>query len=157
MSWTCVRDNSPYPWFIKNEEGEVQRSGWKSFFVVLLTMLVGLGTESQTMMATPSTIARVSSLAVTTASSATISIDADAYVKQSKPARNYGLDDTVNVSGTDDPRRGLCEIHHLHCERADYARGAAAYVDDNGTQNGPQLYGTSSTWGETAITWNNAR
>jgi len=83
----------------------MQRSGWKALFVVLLAALVGLGVGSRTVTAVTSTIAGGRSLAIAAASTLTISIDADAYVKQSKPDRNYGLADTVNVSGTDDPRK----------------------------------------------------
>ncbi len=92
------------------------------------------------------TIARGSSLAITSAGSATISIDADAYVKQSKPARNYGLDDTVNVSGTDDPRKGYVKFTISSVSGPITHAVLRLYVDDNGTTNGPQLYGTSSAW-----------
>ena len=146
----------PYRWAIQNKEGRMQRSAWKSLFVVLLAALVGLGTGSRTVMAVTSTVAGGWSLAITTASNPTTSIDADAYVKQSKPTRNYGRVDTVNVSGTDDPRKGYVKFTIANVRGPITHAVLRLYVDDNGTKNGPALYGTSNNWSETTITWNNA-
>ena len=134
----------------------MQRSTWKSLFVVLLAALVGLGAGSRTVMAVTSTFAGGWSLAITTASNPTTRIDADAYVKQSKPDRNYGLVDTVNVSGTDDPRKGYVRFTIASVSGSITHAVLRLYVTDNGTQNGPELYGTSTSWSETTITWNTA-
>ena len=96
------------------------------------------------------------SLAITTASTLTTSIDADAYVKQSKPDRTYGLVDTVNVSGTDDPRKGYLRFTIASVSGSITHAVLRLYVDDNGTKDGPALYGTSTNWSETTITWNTA-
>jgi hypothetical protein len=126
----------------------MQRRAWKSLFVVLLAMLVGVGAGPQTVMAVTSTLAP--------ASAPTASIDADAYVKQNKPTRNYGLVDTVNVSGTDDPRKGYLRFTISGVSGSITNAVLRLFVDDNGTKNGPQLYATNNSWSETAINWNNA-
>jgi len=134
----------------------MQRSGWKALFVVLLAALVGLGTGSRAVVAAPSTSAGGRSVTSTAASSSSTSIDADAYVKQSKPTRNYGLDNTVNVSGTDDPRKGYVKFTISNVSGSISHAVLRLYVTDNGTKDGPQLYSTNNSWSETAINWNNA-
>src|SRR5262245_52372306 len=124
----------------------MQRSPWKALFVVLLAALVGLGAGSPTVTAATDTIAGGWSLTNITASAPNTSIDADAYVKQSKPTRNYGLVDTVNVSGTDDPRKGYLKFTISNVSGSITHAVLQLYVEDNGTKNGPQLYGASNSW-----------
>src|SRR3954466_14516635 len=146
----------PYVWAMRKKEGRMQRTARKALFVVLLAALCGLGTGWRTLMAATSTNTGGRSLTIAAASTLTTSITADAYVKQSKPDRNYGLVDTVNVSGTDDPRKGYVKFTIANVSGSITHAVLRLYVGDNGTNNGPALYGASTTWSETTITWNNA-
>ena len=82
--------------------------------------------------------------------------EADARVKESDPTTNYGNEPTLHADGAGDP--GVESfIRFTVTQAAEPIKSARLrlYVTDNGTQNGPAVYATDSSWEESSITWSN--
>ena len=85
----------------------------------------------------------------------TFAPEADAYVQEASPSRNYGTATSLRADGGSD----------LDVES--YLRFSVSGVNGtvqsaklrlyawSGTANGPALHGAATTWSETAITWSN--
>src|SRR5690349_15836606 len=86
----------------------------------------------------------------------TFTPDADSYVKQGSPTTNYGTASSLQVNGVSNP--GMESFIRFTVTGVSGSLQSArlrVYATTNGTKNGPAVYGTSTSWTETGITWNN--
>jgi Calcineurin-like phosphoesterase len=82
--------------------------------------------------------------------------EADARVKQSDPARNYGDDTTLHADGAGDSGiESFLRFTVTEVSAPIQSARLRLYVTDNGTEDGPAVYATSSSWAEDSITWDN--
>ena len=82
--------------------------------------------------------------------------EADARVKESDPSANYGNDPTLHADGAGDS--GIESFIRFTVTDAPGPIQSAKlrlYVTDNGTENGPAVHATDSSWDESSITWSN--
>ena len=85
----------------------------------------------------------------------TFAVEADARVKQASPTTNYGALSYLSVDGAPDPM----EDSYLRFNVSGMGSGIQnaklrVFVNTNGTINGPAVYLASSSWTESAMTWN---
>jgi hypothetical protein len=85
----------------------------------------------------------------------TIVAEADSRIREASPNSNYGADAALNVDG-DAGAHVESYIRFTVTSISGTVSSAQlrVFVTD-GTQNGPALYATDSTWTETGITWGN--
>jgi Calcineurin-like phosphoesterase len=82
--------------------------------------------------------------------------EADARVKQSNPDRNYGDGTTLQADGAGDSGiESFIRFVVTDVPGPIQSARLRVYVTDNGTQDGPAVYGTDSSWDESSITWSN--
>lgn len=82
--------------------------------------------------------------------------EADAQVRESHPDKNYGSDTELRADGEGDSGRESFIRFRVN-DAPDPIQEARLriYVTDNGTDNGPAIYATDSSWDESSITWSN--
>ncbi len=89
-------------------------------------------------------------------SALTFNADADARVKQSNPDTNYGNGKTLQVDGGKDPNvESFLRFTVTGVTGTIQSARLRLYVTNDGSQNGPAVYATDSSWAESTITWNN--
>ena len=82
----------------------------------------------------------------------TLAAVADARVLQSNPTLNYG---TLNRLDVDNPGQESYLRFTVSGVTGTVQNATLRLFVTNGSSNGPSIYGTSNTWTETGITWNN--
>ena len=113
-------------------------------------------TETSTgITATASTSSPTSTGTPAPVTSLTFITNADASVKQSNPSTNYGTATTLQVDGASDPDiESFIRFPVTGISGTIQSARLRVYVTTNGSNNGPAVYATSTTWTETNITWN---
>jgi len=87
--------------------------------------------------------------------SLTFTTDADARVKESSPTTNYGNATTLQADGESDPDiESFIRFTVSGATTAIQSARVRLYVTDNGSDNGPAIHSTETSWTETEITWN---
>jgi hypothetical protein len=91
-----------------------------------------------------------------TSSSLTFSADSDAQVTEATPSKNYANATYLQVDGDSGARVESYILFTVSGLNGSVSNATLRIYDrGNGSSNGPVLYGTSSSWAETDITWNN--
>jgi len=137
----------------------------------LLVMLAGsstitpsfTATETATSSSTPTDTATATSTLSSTPTSTqspttslTFITNADAYVNQSNSSTNYGNATTLQVDGASDPDiESFIRFTVTGISGTIQSARLRVYVTTNGSNNGPAVYSTGTSWTETGITWNN--
>jgi len=86
--------------------------------------------------------------------SLTFVTDADARVKQSSPNTNYGIATSLHVDGASDPdMESFIRFTVTDVSRAVQSARLRVYATTNGSDNGPAVYSTNTSWTESGITW----
>src|SRR6478672_7787254 len=99
--------------------------------------------------------ASVHGTAAQAATPLTFTPDADAYVKQGSPTTNYGTASSLQVNGVSNPGMEIfMRFTFTGLTGTVQSVRLRVYATTNGTKNGPAVYGTSTSWTETSITWN---
>ena len=82
---------------------------------------------------------------------------ADAQVNEANPTTNYGTLTQLLVDGGTDP--DVASYLRFDVSRGERARAeghaAAVGTGNGGTQDGPSVQTTGTSWSETGLTWNN--
>ena len=82
--------------------------------------------------------------------------DADARVRESDPGTNYGNGSTLHADGAGDSGiESFIRFTVTEVSGPIQSARLRLYVTDNGTNNGPAIYATDTSWTEDNITWNN--
>jgi len=90
------------------------------------------------------------------ATSITFIAEADSRVSEAYPATNYGNSTYIQVDGASDPDvEGFIRFTVAGVSGTIQNATLRVYDTTNGSVNGPAVYGTSTSWTETGITWNN--
>lgn len=88
--------------------------------------------------------------------SLTFITNADAYVNQSNPSTNYGNATTLQVDGASDPDlESFIRFTVTGVSGAIQNARLRVFATTNGSNNGPAVYSTDTSWTETGIAWNN--
>ena len=88
--------------------------------------------------------------------SLTFPVEADARVKQSSPASNYGTLSYLSVDGAPDPmEESYLRFNVSGVSGAIQNARLRVYVTTNGTGNGPAVALANNAWTESAMIWNN--
>jgi len=81
--------------------------------------------------------------------------EADARVEEADPDKNFGNGTTLRADGGDDPDvESLLRFTVTGIVDAIQSVRLRLYVTDNGSENGPAVYSTDTSWSENEITWN---
>lgn len=81
---------------------------------------------------------------------------ADATTKQASPNSNFGLTSTLTTdSATNDDENFLIRFSLSGVNTAQINRARLNFYVTDGTDLSPQFCGTTASWSETAVTWNN--
>jgi PKD repeat protein/glucose/arabinose dehydrogenase len=93
----------------------------------------------------------------TPSASTTLTFDvvADAHVEQRSPAANFGVASKLHVVGGSKPFEAFLRFAPTGIAGTVQAAKLRVYVSDDASNNGPAVYGATSSWTETAITWSN--
>lgn len=82
--------------------------------------------------------------------------EADARVQQSNPDQNYGEGTTLRADGAGDAEiESFIRFNVTGVSEPIQGARLRLYVNDNGTDDGPAVYATDTSWAESEITWNN--
>ena len=82
--------------------------------------------------------------------------EADAQVNEPNPTTNYGNSSYIQVDGASDPdEEGFIRFTVAGVSGTVQSAKLRIYDTTNGSANGPEVYGTGTSWTETGITWNN--
>jgi hypothetical protein len=85
-----------------------------------------------------------------------IPAEADARVRQSHPDENDGNSSSLHADGAGDAQiESFLRFTVTELPGPIQSARLRLYVTENGTQNGPAVYATDSSWDEGNITWNN--
>lgn len=88
-------------------------------------------------------------------SSLTFVAEADTYARQSRPDTNYGDAPILQVDGaSDSDYEGFIRFSVSGVSGGIESALLRVYVTTNDTRNGPAVYATDPSWGETEVTWN---
>ena len=92
----------------------------------------------------------------TQSSSFTFTASSDSQVQEANPAANYGRTSDLLVDGNSSNRAESYIFFAVTGLRGPISEATLRVYDaDNGSTNGPMLYGTATSWTEAGITWNN--
>ena len=85
-----------------------------------------------------------------------ITAEADARVRESSPDENDGNGSTLRADGAGDSEiESFLRFTVTEVAGPIQSARLRVYVTDNGTDNGPAVHTTDSSWDENSITWNN--
>jgi hypothetical protein len=85
----------------------------------------------------------------------TIVADADTYVDQSKPTSNFGTSSSLIINGNSNPAKDTYIRFQVSNIFGTVRRAILrVFTTTNGTNDGPAVYTTASSWIETGVTYN---
>ena len=102
-----------------------------------------------------SNTAIVTTLAPATSTTVTFDVAADAHVEEGSPTTNFGRASKLEV--VDGSRRSETYLRFTLAGVGGTVKSAKlrVYVWNDGSNNGPAVYGAGSSWAESTVTWAN--
>jgi acid phosphatase type 7 len=123
-------------------------------------VITPVGLSTPTVVSVPPTVLVPSETATSGASApggpTLIAAEADARVRESSPDENDGKGSTLRADGAGDSEiESFLRFTVTEVAGPIQSARLRVYVTDNGTDNGPAVHTTDSSWDENSITWNN--